>query len=81
MPVQGSSTRVPDPSPSPDIVILDLSITLRLVPTYVDIPSDPGLTPQHNSLAHNIKLYAERLPMFRAPETAVGFSANDLNCR
>ena len=39
---------------------------------YVDIPSDTGLTPQHNSLAHNIKLYAERLPMFRAPETAVG---------
>jgi hypothetical protein len=37
-----------------------------VVPTYVDIPSDSGLTPQHNSLAHNIKLYAERLPMFRA---------------
>src|SRR6476619_7056003 len=37
-----------------------------VVPTYLDIPSDSGLTPQHNSLAHNIKLYAERLPMFRA---------------
>jgi hypothetical protein len=29
----------------PAIVIPDPSITLRLVPTYVDIPSDPGLTP------------------------------------
>ena len=40
----------------PDIVVPNLSITLRLVPTYVDIPSDPGVTHQHNSLAHNIKL-------------------------
>ena len=31
-----------------------------VVPTYVNIPSDLGLTLQHNSLAHNIKLYAER---------------------
>ena len=57
-----------------DIVIPNLSITLRLVPTYVDIPSDPGLTPQNNSLAHKIKLYAERLPIFRVPEPSVGIS-------
>ena len=31
-----------------------------------------GLTLQHNSLAHNIKLCAAMLPMFKAPETAVG---------
>ena len=51
-----------------------------VVPTYVDIPSDLGLTPQHNSLAHNIKLYAERLPMLRLTETAVGLLRHDLNC-
>jgi hypothetical protein len=51
------------------------------IPTSTsDIPSDPGLTHQHNSLAHNIKLYAERLPMFRALKLPWGFSANDLNC-
>ena len=33
-----------------------------------------GLTLQHNSLAHNIKLCAATLPMFKAPETAVGAS-------
>ena len=30
--------------------------------------SDSGLTIQHNSLAHNIKLRAAMLPMFKAPE-------------
>ena len=54
-------------------VALTLLDTLRdRAGNYADIPSDTGLTPQHNSLAHIIKLYAERLPMFRAPETAVG---------
>jgi hypothetical protein len=54
-----------------DSTVVCLVIYARYARQHFQRAVGPWMTRQHNSLAHNIKLQAGRLPIFRASETGV----------